>query len=86
MDWNWELDNIFEELSTDAEHEDENQKKHLTYAQKIKTLNGLVANYKTNNEALYNILRMKAKILKRLQDVSGKGSKRSSGDDDGIDS
>ena len=90
MQWNWELDNIFAELSTDAENEDNGKESNRKeskqgYTDKIKKLNELVAENKKNSEKLYLILRMKERILKRLQDVSGKGSKRKADDEDDID-
>ncbi len=85
IDWNWELDNIYGELSTDAEKQDEDKKEKETYSHKIKKINGLIAKHQKDGNGLYLILRTKEKILKRLQDNAGKGSKRSSDDEDDID-
>ncbi len=85
MDWNYELDNIFGELSSDAEKQDEDKDEIKTYSHKIKELNKLAAENQNDNPKLYKILRMKERILRRLQDAAGKGSKRSSEDEDDID-
>lgn len=82
---NWELDDICGELSKDAENRDLNLEETQKYSYKIKKINELVAKYKYSPEKLYLILRMKEKILRRLQDAAGKGSKRSEADEDDID-
>jgi len=84
---NWELDDIFGELSTDAEQLDVNKEENERYHHKLDKLNSLISSNRDNEVKLYKIMRTKEKILRRLQDESGKGSKRSSiGDDDDIDS
>ncbi len=82
---NWELDDIFGELSTDAENMDDGIGENKTYSHKIKRLDELIAKNIYSNDALYKILRAKERILRRLQDEAGKGSKRSSQDEDDID-
>lgn len=82
---NWELDDIFGELSTDAENKDKDLQEKEKYSYKIKKLSGLLINNKNNGDSTYKILRLKEKVLRRLQDTAGKGSKRSSSDEDDID-
>jgi len=82
---NWELDDIYGELSHDEEIQDKNKNVIQTYSYKIKRLNDLIAKHKEDEIKLYKILRMKERVLRRLQDESGKGSKRSSEDEDDID-
>lgn len=82
--WNWELDTIWRELSADATN-----KSIITdtrkYPNKIREINVLFAQCKNNPDKLYQVLDLKERILKRLQDEVGKGSKRSSTDEDDID-
>ncbi|GAG54187.1 unnamed protein product [marine sediment metagenome] len=82
---NWELDDIHGELSHDEELQDEHKLEIEKYSYKINKLNGLIAEYRDDDTKLYKILRMKERILRRLQDEAGKGSKRSSEDEDDID-
>ena len=82
---NWELDDIHGELSHDEELQDESKPKIEKYSYKIDRLNELIAKHRDDDMKLYKILRMKERILRRLQDESGKGSKRSSEDEDDID-
>lgn len=82
---NWELDDIHGELSHDEELQDKNKEGDETYANKLSRLNILIREHKGNDAQLYKILRMKERILRRLQDEAGKGSKRSSEDEDDID-
>lgn len=83
---NWELDDIYGELIRDAEIEDEHNKTEEQFMSKMDKVNNLIPKYKHNQLVLYKIMRMKERILRRLQDMSGKGSKRSSEDEDDIDS
>lgn len=82
---NWELDDIRGELSHDEELQDEGKSEKQTYSSKLNRLNELIAKYRDDEVRLYKILRMKEKVLRRLQDESGKGSKRSSEDEDDVD-
>ncbi len=82
---NWELDDIYGELSHDEEIKDEFKEGTNKYSYKINKLNELIAKHKDDDVKLYKILRMKERILRRLQDEAGKGSKRSSEDEDDID-
>ena len=82
---NWELDDIYGELSHDEELQDELKEGIDKYSYKIMKLNELIAEYRDDDTKLYKILRMKERILRRLQDEAGKGSKRSSEDEDDID-
>ncbi|GAG32121.1 unnamed protein product, partial [marine sediment metagenome] len=80
---NWILDNVFGELSTDAEKQDkEKDDKDEKYETKIKKINGLIAKHKDNDKKIYSIMRFKEKILRRLQDDAGKGARYSYADDD----
>jgi len=82
---NWELDDIYGELSHDEELKDMDKEETQKYSYKINKLNELIAEYRDDEVRLYKIIRMKARILRRLQDVAGKGSKRSSEDEDDIE-
>lgn len=82
--WNWELDYIWRELSADATNDDCVEKTDK-YPNKIKDINKLIAKYKSDRDKLYMLLDKKERILKKLQDEVGKGSKRSSMDEDDID-
>ena len=82
---NCELDDIRGELSHDEELKDEGKPEIQKYSYKIDKLNELIAEYRDDDVKLYKILRMKERILRRLQDDAGKGSKRSSGDEDDIE-
>jgi len=79
---NWILDNIFGELSPDAEKEDKNSKEEQKYSTKIKKIDELISNYKHNTIKLYKLLRFKEKILRRLQNDAGKGARYSYADGD----
>jgi len=80
---NWVLDNVFGELSTDAEKQDADTKEEIEkYEIKIKKINKLIGEYRDDEVKLYKILRMKEKILRRLQDVAGKGARYSYADED----
>lgn len=82
---NWELDDIWGELSVDAENIDEGKDTVKTFHHKIDKINWLIAHHKIDPTKLYFLLRKKEKVLRRLQDASGKGSKRSDRDEDDID-
>lgn len=83
---NWELDDIYGELSTDAEYQDEGKNEGDTYNFKLRRLNELIAEHRMNPHKFYMILRMKERILRRLQEEAGKGGKKSSTDyEDDID-
>ena len=80
---NWILDNVFGELSTDAEKQDKDMDEEIKkYKVKIKDINKLIGEYRDDDVKLYKILRMKEKILRRLQDEAGKGARYSYSDDD----
>jgi len=82
---NWILDNVFGELSTDAEKQDKDidfKEEIKKYEVKIKKINELIGEYRDDDTKLYKILRMKEKILRRLQDVAGKGARYSYADED----
>lgn len=81
----WDLDEIYGELCIDEEYEDEDKKEPERFATKIAAVNHLVAKNKTDSARLYLTLKMKERLLRRLQDKAGKGAKRSSDDDDDID-
>jgi len=94
--WKWRLDSMWRELSPDAKEKDgypgnefkqwleEGIKKEGTYIYTITKLNEEIANAKTDN-AIYDALQKKEIFLRCLQDDVGKGSKRSSSDEDDID-
>ena len=80
---NWLLDNVFGELSTDAEKQDKDKEDNdEKYETKIKKINELIGTHRYDDVKLYIILRRKEKILRRLQDDAGKGARYSYADDD----
>lgn len=84
-EWKWKLDAIWRELSPDAKLKDDNQdKKKDTYFYKVKELNKDISKTK-NDDVLYSVLQEKEIFLRCLQEAVGKGGRRSSGDDDDID-
>ena len=92
----WKLDSIWGELSADAREKDgykkdyvgwvtegiKNAKSYIFINKKLKLD---IANSRTRHE-MYQSLRELESFLRCLQDDVGKGAKRSSGDDDDIDS
>jgi hypothetical protein len=83
---NWVLDDVGGELARDMELEDEDKPIKERYSFKIDKINTLISQYKENPSILYKIIRLKERVLRRLQDEAGKGAKRSSDDEDAIDS
>jgi len=63
--WNWRLDTIWRELSTDAEDKDFDE---------IKKINNEIGENKKDKEKLYPILNKKEIFLRKLQNKQGKGS------------
>jgi chaperonin GroEL (HSP60 family) len=83
--WKWQLDVIWRELIADSKIIDHSESKdENTYSYKINLLNSKIAKCKTKIE-LYNALSEKEQVLRILEDESGKGSKRSSDDEDDFD-
>jgi len=93
--WKWKLDAIWRELSPDAREKDGYKKKYTewttegikdekTYIFKVNKLNDNIANAANRNEK-YKALQEKEIFLRCLQDDVGKGSRRSSSDEDDID-
>jgi len=80
---NWILDNVFGELSPDAEKQDKDTKEEIKrYEIKIKKINELIGEHRDDDIKLYKILRFKEKVLRRLQDEAGKGARYSYADED----
>ena len=77
--WKWKLDTIWRELAADAKELDEKK-----YFGDLEEKNEKIADYKTSDD-LYQALQQKEIFLRCLQEAAGKGSKRSSSDDDDID-
>ena len=77
--WNWELDIIWDELSS---IENENKDK---WKNKIQEIDTRVSKAKGDNLALYNVLREKHRLLKEVQEGVGMGGKMVSGDMDDLD-
>lgn len=83
--WKWQLDVIWRELIADSKIIDDNiDENKLKYCSKIKEVNNEIGLCKTKT-ALYNSLCKKEELLRLLEDESGKGSKRSSDDEDDFD-
>jgi hypothetical protein len=83
--WKWKLDAIWRELSPDAKERDKNQSDNENaYFSKIKTINDNISKARNNNEK-YLALQEKEIFLRCLQDAVGKGSRKSSGDEDDFD-
>ena len=73
-EWKWTLDNVWLELSPDAEQTKNPDK----YKKELKLRDKMIALSKTKNETYY-ALKKKQEFLKKLQDYVGKGTKRSHG-------
>ena len=86
-EWNWQLDRVKQELSSDMADVDgeENSKKPNSYYMKIKEINAKIQQECNNKEELYRYLMEKERILRRLEDKAGKGSKKRYEDEDLID-
>jgi len=82
---NWELDSIWGELVRDEEIQDKDSEEAEKYNTKLRKINELIAKHQDYPDKFYLILRFKERILRRLQDVAGKGGKRSSEDEDDVD-
>ena len=82
-EWKWKLDTIWRELSTDAKQKD-NTNKNKDNFKKIQELNDKIAEAKGNSK-LYNTLQEKEIFLRCLQDEVGKGSKKSSREEEDFD-
>jgi hypothetical protein len=81
----WDLDEVYGELYIDEEYEDEGKEEGKQFKSKFKKINDLIAKHKNDTSKFYLVLKMKERLLRRLQDLSGKGAKRSSEDEDDID-
>ena len=85
--WNWQLDRAYMELSNDMWDDDgeEESEKENSYYQRIEQINSDIdKNWKKKTE-LYKCLQKKEQLLRRLQDDSGKGSRKSIVDEDLMD-
>jgi len=73
--WRWELDIIWSELNNDALNVEKNININ-EYFVKIRTYDKLIliALRNGNGKLLYSALDLKEKLLRRLQNISGKGS------------
>ena len=75
--WNWELNNAWLELSSDATKLDGNITKKNQYFIKKALIDMLIIKLikNKNTESLYNILMYKEQFIRKLQDDCGKGGK-----------
>ena len=82
--WRWALDSAAIELSEDAEMLDSQQKGEESFVEKIKELDKKIkeAAKKLNKDELYDLLVEKEKLLKKIQNLAGKGAKYKSEDED----
>jgi len=79
--WNWQLDRAYIELSNDIWDEDgeERSKKKDSHYQKIMQINSDIDRFWNDKKKLYKILTKKEQILRKIQDASGKGSRKERG-------
>lgn len=79
---NWELDDVEGELYWDAEKLDNEEE--TGYLNRLKVLNKKIeAGFNLGNlKIIYYLLRERQKLLKEIQQESGKGSKYKSADED----
>ena len=83
-EWKWKLDTIWRELSPDAKQKDNSREKEDKYFKKIEGLNNKIAEA-TKSTDIYNALQEKEIFLRCLQEEVGKGSKKSSPDEEDFD-
>lgn len=86
-EWNWRLDRIAIELSTDMIDEDgiEKSEKLDSFYQRLKLINEDISKSWNNKEKLYQFLMQKECLLRLLQNKAGKGSKKREEDEDAMD-
>ena len=84
VQWKWKLDTIWRELSPDAKQADNSKGSSSNYFEQIKDLNHNIAMAKENT-ALYNSMQEKEIFLRYLQEKVGKGSKKSSKEEEDFD-
>lgn len=78
LNWNWNLDCAWIELSPDAYDFDKQTKEEEDkYFSKIEKLNEDVSNSLKNKDGLYKLLMKKHIFLKLLQERVGKGGRKS---------
>ena len=84
--WKWELDQAEDELYFDAEKLDKD-KKDNKFITSLKNINKEIeiATKNLSQVQLYSKLREKERILRRVQQESGKGGKYKSTDEDDLD-
>ena len=89
IEWNWKLDSAWRELRKDAKDLDGNKEKEEgdenSFFNRIETINKQIAKNKSDKQELYKTIMEKEMILRELQDVSGKGSKKKRQDEDLMD-
>ncbi len=79
-DWRWELDTIWDELSSKAEKRDKEY-----YFGEIKKFDETINKIKNDSDKLYFALREKHRFLKKTQDDVGMGGKMRKEDEDEIE-
>ena len=88
--WRWKLDIIQRELNFDLMRLDDKLKDENKYSKRLEAnqtlIKALMVNKKLNkikkHEEFYSLLSDREKILRELQEKSGKGTKRTYADDD----
>jgi hypothetical protein len=83
ISWNWQLDRAFVELSNDIWDEDKKMysKEKGAWYQKIMDVDERIREER-NKKELYKLLMEKEQYLRRVQDLSGKGSKKREKEED----
>ena|SRR3990167_10518879 len=85
INWKWVLDHIWLELAADARTKDSKDLEKNKYFKRIEELNKEIAKNENDRDKLYKALQEKEMFLRFLQDDVGKGSKRSSTDEEDFD-
>jgi hypothetical protein len=87
IEWKWKLDSAEIELDADAERLDKNIADEEKWIKKIEKTDSDIAKAEKdkNLKDVYKYLKNKEKILRSLQQASGKGSKYRPGGDDDFD-
>ena len=81
--WRWKLDAIERELNFDTVKLDDNTlKDKKSYETQLEESDNEISKNLKNKFALYKLLQHKEKILRTIQEESGKGTKRVFDDDD----
>jgi hypothetical protein len=87
IEWKWKLDSAEIELDADAERLDKNENNERKWHEELKKIDEEIekAEKDKNLRETYKSLKNKEKLLRSLQQASGKGSKYRPGGDDEFD-